>query len=44
MELSNDLNEFLDFLEFQTACSMEMHNLNFKAEEELIYKEPINLN
>lgn len=43
-EYKNQINKFLIYLEFQTAFSMEMQNLNFKAQEELTYKKPIILN
>lgn len=44
MEYGENLMEFLIFLEFQTACSIEINNLDFRAEKELTYKKPINLN
>ena len=44
MEMFDGIQEFLIFLEFQTACSMEMHNINYSAMDELVYKTDIHLN
>ena len=44
MEPSQDLNEFLNNLEFEVACQMELENINFRAMQDLTYKNPINLN
>jgi hypothetical protein len=44
MHPSNDLNEFLNNLEFEVACQMELENINFRAMQDLTYKNPINLN
>ncbi len=43
-QYKDQINKFLIYLEFQTACSMEMQNLNFKAQDDLTYKNPIYLN
>lgn len=44
MHPSNDLNEFLNNLEFEVACQMELENINFNAIKDLTYKNPIILN
>lgn len=44
MEMFDGINEFLIYLEFQTACSMEMNNIDYRAMDELRYKKPILLN
>lgn len=44
MEFGPDIMEFLIYLEFQTACSMEINNQVFGAKDELIYKKTIHLN
>lgn len=44
MEFGPDIMEFLSYLEFQTACSIEVKNPDFGAKEELIYKKTIHLN
>jgi len=38
------LNQFLNDLETNLACEIEINNLNFKAHDELIYRKPIILN
>ena len=38
------LNNFIRDLEINLACEMEVNNMNFEAEDNLLYKEPIQLN
>jgi hypothetical protein len=40
----NAITKLLDSLEFEYACELEINNLNYQAENKLIYKNPINLN
>ena len=45
MEKYNEfINQFLSDLETNVSCQMEINNLDFRAKEELTYKNPINLN
>lgn len=43
MEPFESIDDFLEHWEMQTGSSIEMHNLDFRAEKEL-FEEPINLN
>jgi hypothetical protein len=38
------INNWLNDLETNVACEMEVNNLNFEASDELLYKKPIQLN
>lgn len=38
------IKEFLNDLELEVACQMELNNIDYSAMEELKYKNPINLN
>jgi hypothetical protein len=38
------LNQFLNDLETNVACEIEINNLDFNAHDELVYKKNINLN
>lgn len=40
----NQLEKYLNDLETNLACEIEINNLNLKAKDELIYKKPIILN
>ena len=35
------INNWLNDLETNVACEMEVNNLNFEAKDELLYKKPI---
>jgi ketopantoate reductase len=38
------ITKLLEELEFECACELEINNINYQAENKLIYNNPINLN